>query len=227
MPGYLYIVPTPIGNLEDMSFRAVRILNEVDLILAEDTRVSGILLKHYEIKNTLQAYHQFNEHEATFSIIKKLKDGQDIALISDAGTPGISDPSYLLIKACIEEEIPLTCLPGATALIPSLVGSGMPMHHFVFWGFLPPKKGRMTKINEIMAEQKTSILYESPHRIQKLITMLAEIEPVRQVSVSREISKKFEEFIRGTLQEVEEILKQKTIKGEIVVVLKGKTDAKI
>lgn len=227
MESQLYLIPTPIGNLEDMTFRAIETLKKVDFILSEDTRNSGKLLKHFDIKTPQRSYHMFNEHKITDELITKLKAGSKIALISDAGTPGISDPSYLLVKACIENNIEIECYPGATAFVPALVCSGLPTNEFSFFGFLPPKKGRKTKIAEVMQEEKTSLVYESPHRIVKLITELHAIDPNRNVCLSREISKLFEEHIRGTLAEVKVKIEATPPKGEIVLVIGKRQDAEI
>lgn len=220
MSGTLYFVPTPIGNLEDMTFRAVNVLNEVDYILCEDTRTSGILLKHYDISKPTRSYHLHNEHTATEKVIQDLKNGQNIGIITDAGTPGISDPGYLLAKACADENIEMICLPGATAFVPALVVSGLPNHDFYFAGFLPQKKGRQTKLKQLAAEKKTIILYESPHKINTTLEQIREFfgEETR-VSLSREISKKFEETKRGKISELIEFSKSKTLKGEIVLVI--------
>lgn len=224
MSGILYFVPTPVGNLEDMTFRAIKVLNEVDYILCEDTRTSGILLKHYEISKPTRSYHLHNEHHVTEKIIQQLKDGDNIALITDAGTPGISDPGYLLAKAGAEAAIEMICLPGATAFVPALVVSGLPNNEFLFAGFLPQKKGRQTKLNQLAAEKKTIVLYESPHKINTTLEQIKEIfgEETR-VSLSREISKKFEETKRGTINELIEFSKSKTLKGEIVLVINNVT----
>ena len=220
MSGILYFVPTPIGNLEDMTFRAVRLLKEVDYILCEDTRTSGVLLKHYEISKPLKSYHLHNEHHMTEKVIQDLKNGQTIALITDAGTPGISDPGYLMAKAISDENLEMQCLPGASAFIPALVVSGLPNNEFYFAGFLPPKKGRQTKLKQLAEENKTIVLYESPHKIN---TTLEQIKTFfgdhTKVSLSREISKKFEETKRGTIDELIEFSKSKTLKGEIVLVI--------
>ena len=201
--GRLYVVPTPVGNLEDMTFRAIRILKEADLVLAEDTRTSGILLKHFEIKNAMQSYHKFNEHKTVEGIINRLKAGETIALVSDAGTPGISDPGFLVVRECVKNDIEVQCLPGATAFVPALVASGLPDERFCFEGFLPQKKGRMTRLNALTEETRTMIFYESPYRLVKTLTQFAELfGPERKVSVCREISKIHEESVRGTLQEV-------------------------
>ena len=224
MSGILYFVPTPVGNLEDMTFRAIKVLNEVDYILCEDTRTSGILLKHYEISKPTRSYHLHNEHHVTEKIIQQLKDGDNIALITDAGTPGISDPGYLLAKAGAEAGIQMICLPGATAFVPALVVSGLPNNEFIFAGFLPQKKGRQTKLSQLAAEKKTIVLYESPHKINTTLEQIKEIfgEETR-VSLSREISKKFEETKRGTINELIEFSKSKTLKGEIVLVINNVT----
>ena len=188
--GKLYVVPTPVGNMEDMTFRAIRILKEADLILAEDTRTSGILLKHYEIKNAMQSHHKFNEHQTVESIVNRIKGGQTVALISDAGTPGISDPGFLVVRECVRNGIEVQCLPGATAFVPALVSSGLPDERFCFEGFLPQKKGRMTRLNALKEETRTMIFYESPYRLLKTLTQFAEIFGAdRPVYVCREISK--------------------------------------
>ncbi len=223
----LYIVPTPVGNLEDITLRALRVLKEVDFILAEDTRTSSVLLKHFEISKPMFAYHKFNEHKSLEKIIQRLKNGENAALISDAGTPSISDPGFLIVRACITEDIQIDCLPGATALIPALVNSGLPSDTFVFEGFLPIKKGRQTKIREIVEEKRTIIFYESPYRIIKTLTQIREISGEdRRVSISREISKQFEETVRGSLSEVIHYFEQKGTKGEFVIVLSGKENKK-
>lgn len=220
MSGILYFVPTPVGNLEDMTFRAVRILKEVDYILCEDTRTSGILLKHYEISKPLKAYHLHNEHQATEKVIEELKSGQNIALITDAGTPGISDPGYLLAKAAADENLEMICLPGATAFVPALVVSGLPNNEFLFAGFLPQKKGRQTKLKQLAAEKRTIVLYESPHKINTTLEQIKEFfGSETRISLSREISKKFEETKRGSIDELIEFSKSKTLKGEIVLVI--------
>jgi 16S rRNA (cytidine1402-2'-O)-methyltransferase len=221
----LYVIPTPIGNLEDITFRALRMLKEVDVILSEDTRQTGKLLKHYDVQNQLMPYHKFNEHKSLEKYIEILKEGKTIGLVSDAGTPSISDPGYLIVKACVDNDIPVECLPGATSIIPAIVNSGLPSDRFYFEGFLPHKKGRQTRIKNLCDKEQTVIILESPHRIIKLIDQLSDLaEPERKVTISREISKVYEETIRGTIAEVkEELADRKTIKGEIVVCLEGKS----
>lgn len=220
--GILYVVPTPVGNMEDMTFRAVRILKEADLVLAEDTRTSGILLKHYEIKNKLMSHHKFNEHQTAGNIVERLKAGENIALISDAGTPGISDPGFLLVREAVREGVTVQCLPGATAFVPALVSSGLPDDRFCFEGFLPPKKGRMTRINALLEEQRTMIFYESPYRLLKTLSQFAEVfGGERQVCVCREISKVHEENVRGSLSEVVAHFTENEPRGEIVIILAG------
>jgi len=219
----LFIVPTPIGNLEDMTFRAIRVLKEADLILAEDTRTSGKLLKHFEINTHMQSHHMHNEHKTVESVLQKLKGGQTIALISDAGTPAISDPGFLLTRACVKEGIEVDCLPGATAFVPALVNSGLPNDKFVFEGFLPVKKGRQTRFKLLAEETRTMIIYESPHKLVKTLGHFCEyFGEERQVSVSRELTKLYEETIRGTAKEVLTYFENKPPKGEIVVVVAGK-----
>ena len=221
--GKLYVVPTPVGNLEDMTFRAIRILKEADLILAEDTRTSGILLKHFEIKNAMQSHHKFNEHKTVESVVNRLKGGETVALISDAGTPGISDPGFLVVRECVRNGIEVQCLPGATAFVPALVSSGLPDERFCFEGFLPQKKGRMTRLTALQEETRTMIFYESPYRLVKTLTQFMEFfGPERPVSVCREISKVHEESVRGTLQEVVAHFTEVEPRGEIVIVLGGK-----
>ena len=223
----LYLVPTPIGNLEDMTFRAIKVLKEVDLILAEDTRTSGKLLKHYEIATHMHSHHMHNEHKTVENIIKRIQAGENIALISDAGTPAISDPGFLLTRACVEHNIEVECLPGATAFVPALVNSGLPNDKFIFEGFLPEKKGRQTRFLLLAEETRTMIFYVSPH---KLIKTLAEFIQYfgaeRQISVSRELSKLHEETIRGTAENVLKHFEAKPPKGEIVVVVGGKISEK-
>jgi 16S rRNA (cytidine1402-2'-O)-methyltransferase len=219
----LFLVPTPIGNLEDITFRSIRILNEVDLILAEDTRTSGKLLKHFDIKPPMQSFHMHNEHKVLDKMIDKLKMGIKIALISDAGTPGISDPGFLLVRACVEEGIDTECLPGPTALIPAIVQSGFPTERFIFEGFLPPKKGRQIRLKQWSEETRTIVFYESPHKIVKTLSQLQEfVGADRRLSVSRELSKKFEETLRGTVNELILHFSKKAPKGEFVIVLEGK-----
>lgn len=219
----LYLVPTPIGNLKDMTYRAVEVLKSVDLILAEDTRTSGKLLKHYEISSSLQSHHMHNEHKTVEGLINKLKSGITIALISDAGTPAISDPGFLLSRACIENNIDIECLPGATAFVPALVNSGLPNDKFVFEGFLPVKKGRQTRLQFLAEEMRTMIFYESPHKLLKTLAHFCEyFGEDRQVTVSRELTKLYEETIRGTAQEVLNYYSKKPPKGEIVIVVAGK-----
>lgn len=225
--GKLYLVPTPVGNLEDMTFRAIRILKEVDLILAEDTRTSSVLLKHYEIENKLMSHHKFNEHKTVGNIVERLKAGETIALISDAGTPAISDPGFLLARACVEANVEIECLPGATAFVPALVDSGLPNDRFCFEGFLPQKKGRQTRLQELEKEERSVIIYESPFRLVKTLGHLIEVMgEERKVSVTREISKLHEETVRGTLSEVKAHFEQHEPKGEIVMVLGGKEKKK-
>ena len=220
--GILYIVPTPVGNMEDMTFRAVRILKEVDLVLAEDTRTSGILLKHYDIKNNLMSHHKFNEHGTSSGVVSRLLAGENVALISDAGTPGISDPGFFLVREAVRAGVEVQCLPGATAFVPALVSSGLPCDRFAFEGFLPQKKGRQTKLESLKEEERTMIFYESPYRLVKTLQQFAETYGgERQVSVCREISKVHEESVRGTLDEVIAHFKEKEPKGEIVIILAG------
>jgi len=219
----LYIVPTPIGNLEDMTFRAIRILKEVDLILAEDTRTSGKLLKHFEIGTHMYSHHMHNEHKTTENLISRLKAGETIALISDAGTPAISDPGFLLTRSCIENGIAVECLPGATAFVPALVNSGLPNDKFVFEGFLPEKKGRQTRYLELAEETRTMILYVSPHKLVKtLAEFITYFGEDRQICVSRELSKLHEENVRGTAREVLTHFEKTAPRGEIVVTVAGK-----
>ncbi|WP_282134960.1 16S rRNA (cytidine(1402)-2'-O)-methyltransferase [Seonamhaeicola maritimus] len=219
----LYIVPTPIGNLKDITFRAIEVLKEADLILAEDTRTSGKLLKHYEIGTQMQSHHMHNEHKTIDGVIQKLKAGTTIALISDAGTPAISDPGFLLSRACIENNIDLECLPGATAFVPALVNSGLPNDKFVFEGFLPVKKGRQTRLLLLAEETRTMIFYESPHKLLKTLGHFCDFfDEERPVSVSRELTKLYEETVRGTAKEVLEYYTNKPPKGEIVIVVGGK-----
>ena len=225
--GKLYIVPTPVGNLEDMTFRAINVLKEADLILAEDTRTSSVLLKHYNIENRLMSHHKFNEHQTADAIVNRIKTGETVALISDAGTPAISDPGFLLTRACVEAGIEVQCLPGATAFVPALVDSGLPNDRFCFEGFLPQKKGRQTKMKELAESTRTTIIYESPYRIVKTLEqMIEQMGEERRISVSREISKIHEETVRGTLAEVKAHFEQNEPKGEFVMVLSGKEEEK-
>lgn len=219
----LYIVPTPIGNLEDITLRAVRILKEADLILAEDTRNTGILLKHLDISKPMRSYHVFNEHKTVAGIVSELQDGKVIALVSDAGTPVVSDPGFLLVRECVKAGCEVSCLPGPTAFVPALVNSGLPADKFVFEGFLPHKKGRQTRIKILAEEERTVVLYESPRRLLKALLQLAEFFGAdRQAAVCREISKLYEETARGTLQELHDYFEEKGVKGEIVIVVEGK-----
>ncbi len=218
----LYLVPTPIGNLADMTYRAVEVLNNVDLILAEDTRTSGVLLKHYNITTPMRSFHAHNEHKKTQQVIEELKSGKIYALISDAGTPGISDPGFLLAREALRNDLKIESLPGATAFIPALIKSGFPCDTFVFEGFLPHKKGKQTKIKEIAEERRTVIVYESPHRLLKTLEMFGSFfSPERNISVSREITKKFEETVTGTSSEILQHFMEKQPKGEFVIVIQG------
>ncbi len=219
----LYLVPTPIGNLEDITLRALRILKEVSLILAEDTRNSAILLKHYGINTKMLSHHQFNEHKTLQNIIQRLQTGETIALISDAGTPAISDPGFLLVRECIRNNIDVECLPGATAFVPALINSGLPCDRFYFEGFLPVKKGRQTRLKWLADLDTTIVFYESPHRLIKTLEQFIEFfGENRQASVAREITKLHEENIRGSLSEILSYFKDKNIKGEIVIIVEGK-----
>ena len=221
--GILYIVPTPVGNMEDITLRAIRILKEADLILAEDTRTSGILLKHFDIKNNLMSHHKFNEHGTSAGIVERLQAGQTVALISDAGTPGISDPGFFLVREAVKSGVTVQCLPGATAFVPALVASGLPDDRFCFEGFLPPKKGRATRLEGLKDEVRTMIFYESPYRLVKTLQQFSDVFGAeRQVSVCREISKIHEESVRGELQEVIQHFTDVEPRGEIVIVLAGK-----
>ena len=220
--GTLYIVPTPVGNMEDMTLRAIRVLKEADLVLAEDTRTSGILFKHFDIKNHLMAHHKFNEHGTATGIVERLKAGQTIALVSDAGTPGISDPGFYLAREAAHAGITVQTLPGATAFVPALVSSGFPCDRFCFEGFLPQKKGRQTHLLSLQDETRTMVFYESPYRLLKTLQQFADVfGEDRQVSVAREISKLYEEHVRGTLQEVIAHFTEKDPRGEIVIILAG------
>lgn len=222
MPGILYIVPTPVGNLEDMTFRAIRVLKEADLILAEDTRNSSVLLHHYDIHGKLQSHHKFNEHQTVEMIKERILGGLNVALISDAGTPGISDPGFLLVRTCAAEGIEIQTLPGATACIPAIVSSGLPCDRFCFEGFLPVKKGRQTLLKTLASESRTMVFYESPYRLVKTLGQFAEyFGPDRECSVAREISKVHEEHRRGTLTEVQAWFQEHEPKGEIVIVVAG------
>ena len=223
--GILYIVPTPVGNLEDMTLRAIRLLKEVDLILAEDTRTSGILLKHFDIRNSLMSHHKVNEHGTSAAVVSRLLAGENVALISDAGTPGISDPGFFLVREAVKARVEVQCLPGATAFVPALVSSGLPCDRFVFEGFLPQKKGRKTRLEELAAETRTMVFYESPYRLVKTLQQFAEVYGAeRQVSVCREISKVHEESVRGTLAEVIAHFTETEPKGEIVIILAGRNE---
>ena len=219
----LYVIPTPIGNLEDITLRAIRLLKEVDLVLVEDTRTTKKLFSHYEINTKLSSFHMHNEHKVLSKYISRLKGGETLALVSDAGTPAISDPGFLLIRECVIEDIEVDCFPGATAFVPALVNSGLPNEKFVFEGFLPVKKGRQTRLKLLAEEERTMVFYESPHRIIKTLAQFSEyFSEERKVSVSREISKMFEETIRGTTSEVLHYFEQKKPKGEFVIVVEGK-----
>lgn len=219
----LYLVPTPIGNLKDITLRAIEVLKEVDLILAEDTRNTSKLLNHYQITRPLSPYHQHNEHKIVQHLVDQLKAGKKIAVVTDAGTPGISDPAFLLVRACIKADVRVECLPGATALIPALVNSGIPTNRFCFEGFLPLKKGRQSLMKQLSEESRTMVFYESPMRLVKTLEeMIGYFGADRECSVSRELSKLYEENKRGSLQEVAEYFKDKTVKGEIVIVVAGK-----
>ena len=225
--GILYVVPTPVGNLEDMTFRAIRILKEADLVLAEDTRTSSVLLNHYDIKAHLVSHHKFNEHQTTAGVVEQLKSGLTIALISDAGTPGISDPGFFLVREAVAAGIDVQCLPGPTAFVPALVSSGLPDDRFCFEGFLPQKKGRQSRILSLAAETRTMIFYESPYRLLKALQQFAEVFGMeRRVCVCREISKVHEECVRGTLEEVIAHFTQTEPKGEIVIIVQGCDEVK-
>ena len=220
--GKLTIVPTPVGNLEDMTYRAVRVLREADLILAEDTRTTLVLLRHYEIQNRLQSHHAFNEHRTAEELVERMQAGEHMALVSDAGTPAISDPGFLLVRACVAAGVEVECLPGATAFVPALVVSGLPTDRFCFEGFLPPKKGRRTRLEALREERRTVILYESPHRLRKTLDQLSEVlGPERRLSVSREISKRFEETVRGRVDEISPHFTVNEPRGEFVIVVAG------
>lgn len=223
--GKLYIVPTPIGNLEDITLRALRLLREADVIFAEDTRTSSVLLKHYEIQGHLLSHHKFNEHASAAAVAERIEAGQTVVLISDAGTPGISDPGFLLVRTCVERGLEVECLPGATAFVPALVQSGFPCDRFCFEGFLPQKKGRQKRLQQLSGEPRSIVFYESPYRVVKCLEQLAEVfGSERRVAVSRELTKKFEETVRGTLSEVIAHFRQRPPKGEFVIVLAGEGD---
>ena len=225
MAGKLYLVPTPVGNLEDITLRALRILKEVDYILAEDTRTSSVLLKHYDIHKPLQSHHKFNEHETSAVVAARIQAGESVALISDAGTPGISDPGFMLVRKCIQKGVEVECLPGATAFVPALIDSGLPCDRFLFEGFLPQKKGRQSRISALKDETRTIVFYESPFRVVKALEQFIDVfGPERPVCVCREISKIHEECVRGTLSDVLAHFKEHEPKGEIVIVLGGSTD---
>lgn len=220
----LYLIPSPIGNLADITFRAVKVLEEADLILAEDTRTSAVLLKHYNIPGPVTPYHQHNEHKITGSLVAQLQSGKTMALLTDAGTPGVSDPGFLLVRECIRAGVAVECLPGATAFLPALVNSGIPMNRFVFEGFLPVKKGRQTLLRQLAEEERTLIFYESPLRLMKTLADLIEyFGPERPCCISRELTKMFEENKRGSLQEVRDYFLEKGVKGELVIIVAGKT----
>lgn len=222
----LYIIPTPIGNLEDITLRALRLLKEVDVVYAEDTRTSQVLLKHYGIERKLYSHHKFNEHQSVEAVVRQIEGGQSVALISDAGTPGISDPGFLLVRKCVESGVEVETLPGATAFVPALVQSGFPCDRFCFEGFLPQKKGRKKRLSQLAAEPRTMIFYESPYRVLKALGEFAEaFGPERRVSVSRELTKKFEQTVRGTLAEVIAHFEEYPPKGEFVMIVEG-ADAK-
>lgn len=221
----LYVVPTPVGNMEDMTLRAIRVLKEADLILAEDTRTSGILLKHFDIQNRLMSHHKFNEHQTVEPMVERILGGETVALISDAGTPGISDPGFLLVRECVRAGVEVQCLPGPTAFVPALVSSGLPCERFCFEGFLPQKKGRQTRINALADETRTMVIYESPYRVLKLLTQLSEVlGSERRAAVCREISKVHEETVRGTLTELIEHFTVNEPRGEFVIIVAGKDE---
>ncbi len=223
----LYIVPTPIGNLEDITLRSINVLIDSDLVLCEDTRRSKILMSHYKINTQLKSFHKFNEHKEVDSIVEQIKEGKKISLISDAGTPGISDPGFLIVRTCIESEIEIECLPGATAFVPALINSGIPSDKFVFEGFLPVKKGRKTRLEMLSNEKRTMIFYESPHKILKTLNdFKLNFGSERKISISRELTKVYEENIRGTVEEVISFFGDKKIKGEIVIVVEGNKNSK-
>lgn len=223
----LYIVPTPIGNLEDITLRSINVLIDSDLVLCEDTRRSKILMSHYKINTQLKSFHKFNEHKEVDSIVDQIKEGKKISLISDAGTPGISDPGFLIVRTCVESEIEIECLPGATAFVPALINSGIPSDKFAFEGFLPVKKGRKTRLETLSNEERTMIFYESPHKILKTLNdFKLNFGSERKISISRELTKVYEENIRGTVEEVISFFGDKKIKGEIVIVVEGNKNSK-
>lgn len=223
--GKLYVVPTPVGNLEDMTLRAIRILREADLVLAEDTRTTGILLKHYDIKAPMRSHHKFNEHQTVDGVVSRIEGGETVALVSDAGTPGISDPGFLVVRECVRAGIEVECLPGPTAFVPALVSSGLPCDRFCFEGFLPQKKGRATRLKALADETRTMVIYESPYRLLKTLAQLAEVLGAdRQAAVAREISKVHEETLRGNLGELLEHFTQTEPRGEIVILVAGKDE---
>ena len=225
--GILYLVPTPVGNLEDITLRALRILKEVDLVLAEDTRTSGMLLKHFDIQNRLMSHHKFNEHQTADAFAARMEAGENMARLSDAGTPGISDPGFMLVRACVARGVTVQCLPGPTAFVPALVASGLPCERFAFEGFLPQKKGRASRIEALRTEQRTRIFYESPYRMVKLLAQLAEVfGEDRRCSACREISKLHEESVRGTLAEVQAHFQETEPRGEFVLIVEGCTPTK-
>lgn len=221
--GKLYLVPTPVGNLDDMTLRALKVLREVDIVLAEDTRTSGLLLKHFEVKTRLVSHHKFNEHQTAEQFASRMAAGETMALITDAGTPGISDPGFMLVRACVERGVEVECLPGATAFVPALVSSGLPCERFTFEGFLPQKKGRRSRLEELAEEPRTMVFYESPYRVVKTLEQLVEVfGPERRASVAREISKLHEELVRGTLAELSAHFAEHAPRGEFVIVVAGK-----
>lgn len=221
----LYVVPTPIGNLEDMTMRAIRILREADLVLAEDTRTTSIIFHKFDIKNAMQSYHKFNEHKTVEHVVDRIESGATVALVSDAGTPGISDPGFLIVRECLRRGVEVQCLPGATAFVPALVSSGLPCDRFCFEGFLPQKKGRQTRLHQMAEEQRTMVCYESPHRLLKTLAQLAEVlGGGRQAAVAREISKVHEETLRGSIDELIAHFSQTEPRGEIVIVVAGKSE---
>ncbi len=221
--GKLYLVPTPVGNLDDMTLRALKVLREVDIVLAEDTRTSGLLLKHFEVKTRLVSHHKFNEHQTAEQFASRMAAGETMALIPDAGTPGISDPGFMLVRACVERGVEVECLPGATAFVPALVSSGLPCERFTFEGFLPQKKGRRSRLEELAEEPRTMVFYESPYRVVKTLEQLVEVfGPERRASVAREISKLHEEVVRGTLAELSTHFAEHAPRGEFVIVVAGK-----